>query len=412
MANVPFRQASAQDRRFRLDSLRDRLLPAASLSISNRSSTEKAAVLALIKSDKTWLLLPFAFIGILASYTNSSPGTVFILNFLGMIPLARLLGDATEELAAGLRNETAGALLNATFGNAVEMIITYQTISAGLVTVTKSSLLGSILSNLLLVLGSSFFFGGIGRIGKQQEFRESGPLVSMSMLLLTCIGFAVPTVVENTKHVDVMGLSRVSAIGILLSYIALLVYQLYTHRTEFESPLVEEEENEEGGATMSVKTSSVILFVSTLLTAICSNGIVSCIEGVVTEWGLSQAFIGVVLLPIIGNACEHVSAIRMAVHDKPLLSIGIAVGSSCQIAMFVVPLAVIFGWIMGVPMDLNFEALNVVILAFAVIIVTIIVVDGKSTWIEGFMLMMAYMIVAAAYWFDLDNSTFSDITLK
>ena len=258
MANVPFRQASAQDRRFRLDSLRDRLLPAASLSISNRSSTEKAAVLALIKSDKTWLLLPFAFIGILASYTNSSPGTVFILNFLGMIPLARLLGDATEELAAGLRNETAGALLNATFGNAVEMIITYQTISAGLVTVTKSSLLGSILSNLLLVLGSSFFFGGIGRIGKQQEFRESGPLVSMSMLLLTCIGFAVPTVVENTKHVDVMGLSRVSAIGILLSYIALLVYQLYTHRTEFESPLVEEEENEEGGATMSVKTSSVI----------------------------------------------------------------------------------------------------------------------------------------------------------
>jgi Ca2+:H+ antiporter len=401
MANVPFRHASAQDRRFRMDSLRDRLLPPTS------ATTEKDAVIALIQSDKTWLLLPFAFIGIITFYTNCSPGTVFILNFLGMIPLARLLGDSTEELAAGLRNETAGALLNATFGNAVEMIITYQTISAGLVTVAKSSLLGSILSNLLLVLGTSFFFGGIGRLGKQQEFQESGPLVSMSMLLLTCVGFAVPTVVENVGHVEVMNLSRVSALSILLSYVALLVYQLYTHRKEFETPVELIDENE--SATMSIKTSTGMLLISTLMTACCSNCIVSCIEGVVVEWNLSQAFIGVVLLPIIGNACEHVSAVRMAIHEKPLLSIGIAVGSSCQIAMFVIPLAVIFGWIMGVPMDLNFEALNVVILAFAVIIVTVIIVDGKSTWIEGFMLIVVYFIVAAAYWFDSTNSTFSDI---
>jgi Ca2+:H+ antiporter len=317
-----------------------------------------------------------------------------------MIPLARILGDCTEELAAGLRNDTAGALLNATFGNAVEMIITYQTIAAGLVTVTKCSLLGSILSNLLLVLGGSFFFGGIGRLGKEQEFKESGPLVNMSMLLLTCIAFAVPTVIAYTVPTEggqstSLSVSRIGSVSVLLSYAALLLYQLYTHRVEFE-------DSQESGsnATMSVKASGALLLVTTLITTVCSSAVVACIEGVVDQWGVSQGFIGIVLLPVIGNACEHVSAIRMAMHDKPLLAIGIAVGSSCQIAMFVIPIAVIVGWVLGVPMDLNFNVLNLVILAFAVMIVSIILVDGKSTWIEGFMLMMAYFIVAAAYWFD------------
>jgi Ca2+:H+ antiporter len=184
-------------------------------------------------------------------------------------------------------------------------------------------------------------------------------------------------------------------VSVLLSYAALLLYQLYTHRVEFE-------DSQESGsnATMSVKASGALLLVTTLITTVCSSAVVACIEGVVDQWGVSQGFIGIVLLPVIGNACEHVSAIRMAMHDKPLLAIGIAVGSSCQIAMFVIPIAVIVGWVLGVPMDLNFNVLNLVILAFAVMIVSIILVDGKSTWIEGFMLMMAYFIVAAAYWFD------------
>lgn len=373
------------------------------------SVNDREAVIALIKSDKTWYLLPFCLLGGLAYYLNWSPGTVFMLNFFGMIPLARILGDATEELAAGLRNDTAGALLNATFGNAVEMILTYQTISAGLVTVTKSSLLGSILSNLLLVLGSSFFFGGLGRLGKQQEFKESGPLVTMSMLLLTCIAFAAPTVINATGGTNstVLSLSRVGSISVLASYAALLVYQLYTHRVEFEDSKSETSgAGEQEGATMTVKSSTFLLLFATLATTLCSHFVVACIEGVVDQWGVSQAFIGVVLLPVIGNACEHVSAIRMAIHDKPLLAIGIAIGSSCQIAMFVIPMAVLLGWCMDVPMDLNFDVLNLVILAFAVIIVTIILVDGKSTWIEGFMLQMAYLIVAAAYWFDRSGGDF------
>ena len=414
MANVPFRQASAQDRRARLDNLRERLLMpcdniivggAVSLGrLSPRAVREDAmvgdiaAIQALITSDKSWYLLPMCVLGYLGSLFQWSAGTVFIVNFLGMIPLARILGDCTEELAAGLRNDTAGALLNATFGNAVEMIITYQTIAAGLVTVTKCSLLGSILSNLLLVLGGSFFFGGIGRLGKEQEFKESGPLVSMSMLLLTCIAFAVPTVIAYTVPTEggqstSLSVSRIGSVSVLLSYAALLLYQLYTHR-------VEDSQESGSNATMSVKASGALLLVTTLITTVCSSAVVACIEGVVDQWGVSQGFIGIVLLPVIGNACEHVSAIRMAMHDKPLLAIGIAVGSSCQIAMFVIPIAVIVGWVLGVPMDLNFNVLNLVILAFAVMIVSIILVDGKSTWIEGFMLMMAYFIVAAAYWFD------------
>jgi Ca2+:H+ antiporter len=378
-----------------MDSLREQLLPA----VPERPKTGGSDILAmraLVSSDKTWLLLPFAVLGIGAYYLQASPGTVFVLNFLGMIPLARILGDATEEVAAGLRNETLGGLLNATFGNAVEMILTWQTIRGGLITVAKGTLLGSILSNLLLVLGMSFFLGGIGH--KQQEFKESGPLVSMSMLLLVCVAFSVPTIVANggSDQEVILSISRVAAVCVLISYSAFLFYQLFTHRADFEHSLDEAHAD----STMRVRASVSLLLLSTLVTAVCSNCVVSCIEGVVTEWGISQAFIGVILLPVIGNACEHVSAIRMAMHDKPILSIGIAVGSSCQIAMFVLPVAVMLGWSLGVPMDLNFEVLNVVIFALAVVIVTVILVDGKSTWIEGFMLQMTYLIVAAAYWFD------------
>ena len=375
-----------------MDSLRESFLP------PTARPSDTAAIGSLIASDKTCWLLIFVPLGVLAFATNLSPGTIFTLNFLGMIPLARILGDATEEVAAGLKNETVGGLLNATFGNAVEMILTFQTIRSGLITVTKGTLLGSILSNLLLVLGMSFFFGGIGRKGKEQVFNESGPLVSMSMLLLAVLAFAVPTILatsdDSVTGGQVLSLSRFASVAILFSYVAYLVFQLYSHCDPRDIDTVDYT------SSMSVAASTGVLLITTSLVAVCSECIVSCIEGVVHQWGVSQAFIGVVLLPVIGNACEHVSAIRMSIHDKPILSIGIAVGSSCQIALFVIPVAVLLGWAMGIPMDLNFEILNVVILALSVVIVTVILVDGKSTWIEGFMLQTTYFIVAAAYWFD------------
>ena len=384
-----------------MDSLKESLLSARKVP----KTTESQAIKAMVSSDKTWLLLVFIPLGFAASAFGGSSGLVFTLNFLAMIPLARILGDATEEVAAGLKSDTLGGLLNATFGNAVEMILTVQTIRSGLLTVAKGALLGSILSNLLLVLGMSFFFGGIGKKGKEQEFKESGPLVSMTMLLLAVVAFSVPTVIASTHHEHslpnvALSVSRIGSVLILISYVAYLVFQLYTHRENFEDA---GDDDGAAGATMSVKSSCAVLCLTTILVAASSECLVSRIEQVANDWHISQAFIGVILLPIIGNACEHVSAIRMSIHDRPILSIGIAVGSSCQIAMFVIPMSVLLGWWMGVDMDLNFETVNVVILALSVVIVTVILVDGKSTWIEGFMLQITYLVIATAYWYNLEE---------
>jgi len=333
---------------------------------------------------------------------------IFFLNFLGLIPLARMLGDATEEVAVAVNSETIGGLLNATFGNAIELIITIQTINQGLITVTKGTLLGSILSNMLLVLGMSLFFGGLGAKGKQQVFNESGPLANMTMLLLASLAFLVPTLMaqDGSDNSAVLPVSRSASICTLASYFAFLVFQLYTHANMFEDEKVQGNDNVGGetvGATMSLGAAIGVLFGVTILTSMSSDHLVSCIDTVVREYGISQTFIGVILLPIIGNACEHVSAIRMAMHDKPILSIGIAVGSSTQIAMFVIPLSVIYAWVAHVDMDLDFKLLNAIIFMLSVIIVTVILLDGKSQWLEGFMLQMTYCIIACAYWFDQDG---------
>jgi Ca2+:H+ antiporter len=412
MANLSLRHASAQSRRSRLSLIREDLPPSfyqssgPSLSspLVSGSSTplegrhrDLVAIKALIFADKTWYLLIVMVLGFVAGLTKASPGLVFSLNFIGLIPLARILGDATEEVSAAVNSGTIGGLLNATFGNAVEMILTIQTIKAGLTTVTKGTLLGSILSNLLLVLGMSLFFGGLGAKGKEQSFNESGPLANMTMLLLAGLAFTVPTVVaQESELAVVVSVSRFASIFILISYFAFLFFQLYTHKEMFEDSDTEGHET----ATMSLQASCLLLLVSTLLTVVGSQFLVSCIEDVVNEYGISQMFIGVILLPIIGNACEHASAVRMAVHNKPVLSIGIAVGSSTQIAMFLIPLSVLYGWLIGISMDLNFKLLNALIFVLSVLIVTVILLDGKSQWLEGFMLQMTYCVIACAYWFD------------
>jgi Ca2+:H+ antiporter len=414
MANVSLRQASARNRRDRLSVMLRGDIPISFYDQTDRtglaaplvsgSSTpvegrqrDLAAIRALIFADKTWYLLIVMILGFIAGIVKASPGLVFALNFIGLIPLARILGDATEEVSAAIKSGTIGGLLNATFGNAVEMILTIQTIRAGLTTVTKGTLLGSILSNLLLVLGMSLFFGGLGAKGKEQTFNESGPLANMTMLLLAALAFTVPTVVAQDSDISVVvSVSRFASIFTLIGYFAFLFFQLYTHKEMFE----DEGDDEGNGATMSLQASCLLLLVSTLLTVVGSQFLVSCIEDVVVDYGISQMFIGVILLPIIGNACEHASAVRMAIHNKPILSIGIAVGSSTQIAMFLIPLSVLYGWMVGVPMDLNFKLLNALIFVLSVLIVTVILLDGKSQWLEGFMLQMTYCVIACAYWFD------------
>ncbi|EEQ97851.1 calcium/proton exchanger, putative [Perkinsus marinus ATCC 50983] len=416
MANVSFRQASAHQRRTRFfnyassefpDLTRPLTAPSAGESsgseVARGVKTNNLIGLKALLLDPVNILCVFTPIGVASSILGWSPAWVFATNFIALIPLAKILGDATEELAVGLRNDTLGGLLNATFGNAVEMILTVQSLLKGLVTVVKGTLLGSILSNLLLVLGMSFFFGGIGHLGKEQEFKETGPMTNMSMLLLACAAFAMPTVFEaGFKHEmekaelqsTVLEISRVVSIFLLLSYICFLIFQMYTHLSIFES---EGGENEDE-PTINVPTSLTLLLVSTLLVALNSEYLVGSIEGVVSSYSVSSSFIGVILLPIVGNACEHASAIRMCIVDKPEIAIGIAVGSCTQIALFVVPFAVIVGWCMSISMDLNFGMLGVVILVLSVIIAMSIVVNGKTNWLEGLMLQLTYIIVAVVYW--------------
>lgn len=338
----------------------------------------------------------------------------FWLNFIALIPLAKLLGDATEELDATLANEILSGLINATFGNAVEMIITINALRAGLTEVVKTSLLGSVLSNMLLVLGMSFFFGGLLSPSKnrssyslvsekEQTFTAEGAMCNVTMLLLSCVSFTLPTVFYNEGHEEhIVPLSRVGAAIIMVSYVAFLIFQLFTHRqmlSNTEDDEGGEENKEEEGPPMQLWLSAVILFAATCCTAVSSEYLVGAVEEVVATSTLSEAFIGVILLPIVGNACEHMAAVRFAVQDRPGLAIGIAIGSSTQIALFVVPFSVLVAWAMGVEMTMDFGPLNTSVMVLSVIMLLSVVLDGRANWLEGWMLMSAYVFIGVMYWF-------------
>jgi len=363
--------------------------------------------------DPVCILLLAWPVGLASYMLEWGDAWTFSLNFLAMIPLAKILGDATEELAAGLNNDTVGGLLNATFGNAVEMILTVSTLRAGQLDVVKGTLLGSILSNLLLVLGMSFFAGGLTRfegkiLGKEQRFSEEAALTNMTMLFLATSAFALPTVLfsadcmdqfpADERHEIILKVSRWCSIYILFAYAAFLLFQLYTHVDVFKG---EEEDDDDGEehASLTPRCATLLLFCTTCLVATSSEWLVRSIDGLVEDWGVGKCFIGIILLPIVGNACEHVGAIRMAVAEKVDITVGIAIGSSTQVALFVVPFSVVVGWAIGQPMDLAFGSMNTTVLIFAVLIAFSIITDGASNWLEGFMLMVAYAVVATLFWF-------------
>jgi len=376
-------------------------------------------------------------LGIFSSLQGWDPAWTFWLNFLAMIPLAKILGDATEELDACLHNEVISGLLNATFGNAVEMIITVQTLRAGLIEVVKATLLGSVLSNMLLVLGMSFFFGGLIELGgggngasgldvigetpasrlqqplldedrggvrlvteKEQTFIVNSALVSITMLLVSCLSFTLPTIFSQAfgEEETVLSISRTAAGIVGLSYFAYLFFQLITHRKMLASSSEEGDEEDEDNDGLTAGFSIGLLAVTTVFVSISSECLVNVIEDVVERSNISECFIGIILLPIVGNACEHAAAVRFAIQNKPGLSISIAVGSSVQVALFVVPFAVLMGWYIGQPMTLDFGLLNTAVLIICVLVVMSIVVDGRSNWLEGYMLCSAYALIAVMYW--------------
>lgn len=343
------------------------------------------------------ILLVFAPIGIISTYLECSSLVLFFANFIAIIPLAQVLGDATEALAAHT-GQIIGGLLNATFGNAVEMIMCIQAIKRGLIQVVQGNLMGSILSNLLLVLGMALWAAGINN--KEAKFNSAGAQANMSCQILASISIALPTMystVEGAK--DILTISRICAFNLVLVYGLFLFFQLKTHSHLFQDEGDGAEEEEEEQSQMSASVACALLACTTLVISACSEGLVDSIEDVSVEYGLPKAFIGLILLPIIGNACEHSTAVTCAYKGMMDLALGVAVGSSTQIALFVVPVAVLFGWAYDQPMDLNFRGFDSIAMMLSVFLCSQVLQHGHANWLHGAMLMATYVLIAIVAWF-------------
>ncbi|KAI7906656.1 calcium/proton exchanger [Cokeromyces recurvatus] len=349
----------------------------------------------LTSSKFNWLLV---FVPIALILSGSSSSVVFSLNFIAIMPLARLLGFATEEIA--LRSGSViGSLLNATFGNAVELILGMIALKEGLVRVVQASILGSILSNILLVLGCCFLAGGIGR--SEQTFNATAAQTSTSLLGLTALSLLIPAAFSATAGTEInevnkgiINLSHGTAIILLIIYFLYLVFQLKTH-----SELFEDEADEEEYPHTTLSFAIIALLVIAGFIAAHAELLVGAIEGVVEVWGLNETFVGLIILPIVGNAAEHVSSITFAMKNKMNLCIGIAVSSSLQIGLLVSPILVLTGWLIDVPMTFFFEIFETVVLFSSVLVVNYLIGDGKSNWLEGALLLACYAIVALAFYY-------------
>jgi len=332
---------------------------------------------------------------------SKNHGLAFIMSMLAIMPLAYLMGKATEEIALRT-SQSIGGLLNATFGNAVEMIIAGLAIFAAynnpdvtstMIEVVQASLIGSILGNLLLVLGLAFVWGGINY--PSQNFSVKASQVNGSLLLLALVGMIIPEVYSSsTEGNSVIQLSHYTAFLLLFVYFLQLLFQLKTH-----ADLYAAEGHHDEIAEMSQNEAIKLLFGSTIFVAWMAEILVGSISHAAEEYHLPTLFIGVILVPLFGNAAEHFTAVTVAGKNKMDLSVGIAIGSSIQIALFVSPIMVLLGWVLGVPMTLQFGTFETLVTFMAVIITNFIIQDGESNWLEGSMLLITYAIIALAFLF-------------
>ncbi|KAL7180601.1 hypothetical protein ACSBR1_043736 [Camellia fascicularis] len=370
-------------------------------------------------NTKINILLPFGPLAILLHYLTGKHGWVFIFSLLGIAPLAERLGYATEQLAF-YTGPTVGGLLNATFGNATEMIISMYALKNGMIRVVQQSLLGSILSNMLLVLGCAFFCGGIKNHQKVQRFNKAAAVVSSGLLLMAVMGILFPAVLHVT-HTEVhfgtseLSLSRFSSCIMLVAYASYLFFQLRSQH-KFYGPVDEAPVDEESNSSTEDSPEEEVpaiskweaigwLAILTLWVSVLSGYLVDAIQGASDSWNMSVAFISVILLPIVGNAAEHASAIMFAMKDKLDITLGVAIGSSTQISMFVIPFCVVVGWFMGRPMDLNFQLFETATLFITVLVVAFMLQEGTSNYFKGLMLILSYLIVAASFFVHVDLPT-------
>jgi len=341
-------------------------------------------------------LLVFIPVAVVLHYSHADELWTFIASGVAIIPLAGWMGKATEGLAERL-GAGIGGLLNATFGNAAEMIIAFQGLRAGLTEVVKASLTGSILGNILLVFGASALFGGLRYT--HQRYNRTAATMSATLMALSAIGLLVPAlfhwVTLGTAGTAEKNISLEISVVLFVTYILSLVFALRTHKDLYQGSHEKASEDE----SMSPRTAAIVLVVATGLIAWMSELLVHAVEPASKALGLTEIFVGVIAVAIIGNAAEHSTAILMAMKNQMDLAYHIAVGSSMQIALFVAPVLVFLSYAMGKPMDLLFTTFEVITVGLAVAIVSLVAADGESNWMEGVLLVAVYVIFAIAFFY-------------
>jgi Ca2+:H+ antiporter len=361
-----------------------------------------------------YLLVPLIPLAIVLDVIGASPIAIFFISAGGVIPTAALMGRATEELAHR-SGPGIGGLLNVTFGNAPEIIIALFALNAGLHEVVKASLIGSMLGNILLVLGASMFVGGLGR--DRQKFDRTAASSQSAMLLLAAVALVMPAIFELIQGnglplpgdeivdypSDVEHLSLAVAIVLMATYAAGLLFSLKTHRDLFNPDHGEGSApgtNDEGGEPWTVKKAIIMLTIAGVAVGVMSEILVGSISEAAEGVGLSEFFIGVIVVAIVGNAAEHWVAVLVARKDKMDLAVNIAIGSSAQIALFAAPLLVLCSFFIGPhPMALVFNGFEVGAVILAVMIANHVTNEGESTWFEGLQLLAVYVVLGLTFLF-------------
>ncbi|WP_297521022.1 calcium/proton exchanger [uncultured Clostridium sp.] len=347
------------------------------------------------------VLLIFVPISIIGMFLKWSPTLLFVVSALAIIPLAGMIGEATEELTF-YTGAKLGGFLNATFGNATELIITFLAIKEGLFELVKASIAGSIIGNSLFVLGASMLAGGLKF--KIQKFNRRTTDTTASMLLFAVIGLCIPAIFMHTvKPAESAGyeyLSIIVAVVMFIIYILSLIFSFFTHKEVFavihEDVEDADEDAEPETAKWSLARCLITLVGVTIFVALMSEILVSAVEPMTKTIGLSEFFVGIIIVPIVGNAAEHSTAVVMALKNKMDVAVEIALGSSLQIILLVLPLALFFS-LFFTPMSIIFNPFELVALLASVVIANKVASDGESNWLEGTLLIGIYIILALGF---------------
>lgn len=358
----------------------------------------------LFRPSLNWLLVcvPVAFaLRYVPGWRHET--ALFFVSALAIIPLAGWMGDATEQLSHRL-GQGIGGLLNASFGNAAELIIALMALRAGLIDVVKASITGSIIGNLLLVLGAAVFAGGLRH--KQQRFNKTAVRASCTALILAASALVIPSVFHHTADRHPGGwtpaaeqsLSLAIACVLLATYVALLIFSLVTHR-QLYAGVPDETAHAHDAAPWPVRRAVVVLLVATVAVAWVSEFLVGAVEAARHSLGVTETFVGIIIVAVVGNAAEHSTAVTMALKNKMDLALGIAIGSSLQIALFVAPVLVFCSYLFPHQLNLEFTLPEIAAVVMAAFVADQISGDGESNWLEGVQLLALYAILGLLFFF-------------